>query len=612
VSRPLTSILAGALALASTTTNHATADEAKSDRFAYRRADAERALAEGRFEIARTKFTTLLSFSPRDPRSLREAGRAAHALADFATAAELLARADAEIHTPDPELHYLLGEALWVLGRTAEARTTHERARAELAGPVTERMPKLWLARIHGRLGEFTAADRIYEALIATDAADEEASLAQVEMHANARRWGHAERATRRFLAAVPGHRRGQELLAWIAEAQGQLDGELALREHLARGSEHADAVRDYGRALERSGDWARALVIYRKASAMPGASLDATLSSAVERMDLRMSPEIAAGIAAKSDPGADSIAGYVGVAVPFGRAHHISLGGWHELAMKSGREGYGGELNAAVSLHGRTTHAIAGAKLGLYQFADTAPTAEDHSRMRPGAFGSAGTKLAGGAFQFGIDAELGSVWRETPRAVLEGGNVDSTTAHFYGVLLGHRLVTDTGAQVRRLRLDETMAGTPNATQALIWTGADLALWTNFASQATGESLDDDLLRPTYLADSVVVSYRHYELWGASNAMFDRRMSLADRASIDEVSFVARKAILDGRIALEARAGGGRDWIRALFLSRAGGALWIAPTSRSRLSISFDLAKESTRALTGERRSGWMTYHVDL
>ncbi len=101
------------------------------------------------------------------------------------------------------------------------------------------------------------------------------------------------------------------------------------------------------------------------------------------------------------------------------------------------------------------------------------------------------------------------------------------------------------------------MNGSATAKQLLAWTGADLAVWTDYAHQAEGESLDDQLLRPTYLADSAVISYRHYEMWGESNAMFSARMSFAARASIDEVSVVARKALVHGRLALEARLGGG-------------------------------------------------------
>ncbi len=577
------------------------------------REQAERAVNEGRFADARSLYAQILAVMPSDAPSLREAGRVAHALGDFQVAAELLTRADSQIHTSDPELHYLLGEALWVLGRSPEARAIHEQARTELAGPLEQRMHQLWLAKIHARLGDPAAADRIYDALIAADPRDVEASLAQVEMHAAAGAWSRAEQLARRFLSAVPDHRRGQELLAWIEEGQGDSASELAIRKRLATSSAQLDTVRDYGRALERAGDWSGALAAYRTARRFPGAATDASLTSAYERLERRMSPELAEGMAAKSDPGATSLAALTGFAIPFGRAHHVAVGAWHERASGAGRTGQGSELSAAVALQGRAAHAIAGLKVGYIKATDpSAPDGGEQSHLRPGGFASAGATALAGHLQVTLDAELGSVWNETPRAILEGGRVDSATAHVFGAFLRNRLVTDTGVYARRLQLAETMSGAATSRHVLAWTGADLALWTDFAQQASGESLDDKLLRPTYLADSAVLSYRHYEMWGETNSMFAARMSFADRASIDEVSLVARKALARGRLAFEARVGGGRDWVRELYLSRAGVSIWIAASTRSRLTLSFDLAKESTTTLTGERRSGWMAYHVDL
>jgi hypothetical protein len=69
---------------------------------------------------------------------------------------------------------------------------------------------------------------------------------------------------------------------------------------------------------------------------------------------------------------------------------------------------------------------------------------------------------------------------------------------------------------------------------------------------------------------------------------------------------------LNGALAVDARAGFGRDWVRELYMGRGGVAIWVSPTSRSRLSLSFELARESVHAFTGERRTGWMNYHVDL
>lgn len=318
------------------------------------------------------------------------------------------------------------------------------------------------------------------------------------------------------------------------------------------------------------------------------------------------MSPEIAAGVAAKSDPAASSLAAFTGVALPFGRAHQVTLGGWREVASRDGREASGSGLFAALTLRGRSARAITGAQVGMSEAPGVA------SRVLAGAFGSVNSKVLDGHAELGLDAELGSTWRETPRAIVEAGRVDAVTTHIFGTLLGGRLVTDTGAQVRQLRLGEPMGESALASQVLLWGGADVALWTNFSHEAAGETLDDELLHPASFSDSVVIGYRHYELWAESDARFAARLSLADRGSIDELSLTARKAVARGRVAFEARGGGGRDWQRNLLLARAGIALWLATSVRSRFSLTLDFAKESAHALTGDRRSGWMTYHVDL
>ncbi|CAN5694475.1 hypothetical protein BH11MYX3_BH11MYX3_20250 [soil metagenome] len=577
------------------------------------RDQAERAVNEGRFADARSLYAEILAAMPNDAAALRAAGRVAHALGDFKAAADLLGRANLQIHRADPELHYLLGEALWELGRSREARGIHAQARHELGGLLDQRIHKLWLAKIDARLGDSAAADRIYDALVAADPTDVEASLAQVEMHAGARDWNRAEQLVRRFLSAVPDHGRGEELLAWVEEGQGDTASELTIRKRLATSSARVDTLRDYGRALERAGDWAGALDAYRTASRLPGAATDVSLTRAYQRLDQRMSPELAEGMTARSDPGTTSLGALTGVAIPFCTAHHVALGAWHERASGAGRTGQGSELSVAVALQGRAMHAIAGGKVGFIKATDpSAPEAGEQSHLRPAVFASVGAAALAGHLQLTVDGELGSLWNETPRAVLEGGRVDSVTAHVFGAFFGNRLVTDTGAYVRRLQLAETMPGSATSQHVLAWAGADLALWTNFSKQASGESLDDKLLQPTYLADSAVLSYRHYEMWGETNPMFAARLSFADRASIDEVSVVARKALARGRLAFEARVGGGRDWVRELYLSHTGVSIWIAASTRSRLTLSFDLAKESTTALTGERRSGWMAYHVDL
>jgi len=488
------------------------------------------------------------------------------------------------------ERDYLAGEALWAQGKQSEARAIHLRALAELAGPQHERLPRLWLARIHARLGDLAAADALYDAMLSVDRADAEAALMQVEDHTAAKDWDGAELRVRRFLAASPQHQRARELLAWIEEARGDLASELVLRRQLAA-SQRPDALRDYGRALERSGDWSGARAAYRRA--MQAGGSDLSLVRAFERVDRRTSPELAATMTAASDPGATSLGAQVGGALPFGSAHHFVVRAFEERATHEGQDVDAAAVSGALVLVGRNARLASGVELGL-------------SNVRPAAFASGTARL--GRVQLSIDGQLGTLWRETPRAVLEGGRVDGVTTHVY-TALGSRVVTDAGVQVRRLGLDEMSA---HASQVLAWAGADVAAWTSFGSEASGESLDNDLLHPTYLADSIVLSYRHYELWGETPAMFATRLSLAERAQIDSVSVVARKALLRGRLALEARAGGGRDWARDLYLTSAGAALWLGTTARSRLSVSFDVAKESTGALSGERRAGWMAYHVDL
>ncbi len=564
---------------------------------------AQRAITEGRFASASTLFQALLKISPHDLHALREGGRAAHAARDFTTAADLLGRAAESARSPDPELHYLHGEALWVLGREREAGVAYVRARREIGEAPAERLPKLWLARILGRLGDRAAADAIYDAMAFTSPADPDVALAQAEMHAAARDWTRAAETIERFLYVRPTHPRANEMLAWITEARGQLARELELRAALASTSTEARPVRDYGRALERSGNWAAALKTYRRAQRLSGGEDDVDLAIAQRRVAQRMSIEVAAGATAKSDPAADAVGVFTGVALPFGRAHHVAIGAAHERLLEAGADGSATELFAALSMRGVTTQLIGGARLGVIDGMQPSST-------KPGAFAQLRHAL-GQHIALGMDGEINTVWRETPRALLEGGASDSATAHLWAFGANRRIVLDSGAQVRRVHLgSEDMDA--SSTQLFAWGGADYAVWRDFSTQATGELLDDTLLQPTYLASSMVASYRHYEAFSRSTAAFADRLAIAERASIDEASLTVRHAVLAGRLAVEARTGLGYDWARELWLARGGLSLWIAAGSASRISLTLDLAKESARAIEGERLSGGMAYHVDL
>lgn len=573
--------------------------------------------------IALSAFTSLLpaDLVAADPigatvgaeaNALRESGRAAHARREFTLAAELLGKARAMTTSPDPELHYLLGEALWVLGREAEARVAYARARHEIGRAPTTRMPRLWLARIHGRSGELAAADAIYDAMIAETPADPEVAMAKAEMHAAARDWVCAEASIRRFLSVRPTHRGARELLAWITEAQGRLDLEIEIRESLANDSTDAQPVHDYGRALERAGDWAGALAMYRRAQHLAGGADDHGLEIARRRMDQRMSIEVAAGAIARSDPAASAMGGFTGVALPFGKSHHAAIGASFERISTDAGKGALSELFGALSLRGAATRATGGARIALLDLDGIGVTAMSSGRSTaPGAFGTVRRRV-GDHVELGLDGEINTMWREAPRALLDGGRIDAVTSHLWVSGFEHRLVVDAGAQLRRARLRSDGNDDRSSFQLFAWAGADYLVWQDFSKQAAGEVLDESLLQPTFLASSIVSSYRHYESFTSSTPEFMERMTLAERASIDEASVTIRRAMVDGRLAIEGRTGAGYDWARALWLARAGLSLWIATGSDSRLSLTVDLAKESARALEGERFTGGMTYHVDL
>ncbi|MCW5807401.1 MAG: tetratricopeptide repeat protein [Deltaproteobacteria bacterium] len=565
--------------------------------------DADRALAAGAFRDALAAYRKVLAASPRDHHALREAGRAAHALRDFAAAAELLAQADAVAGAPDPELHFLLGEALWTLGRGNDATAAHRRVLAELATAPRGRLERLWLARCFLRLDERAAAEAVYAALVVDHPDDAEIAFAQTEMYAAARRWADAEQAIRRFLGQDPRSIRARALLAWIDEARGHLDDEIATRAELAHGRDaDATTLRDYGRALERSRDWAGARAAYARAAVLPGAGDDVELAAALERVDRRMSIELGAGGVARSDPSGSSLGAFTGVAVPFGRAHHATVIVSGDQASSPARTVSTGEVTGAVHLRGSTREVMAGMQIGWLAEPDGMS-----SRTLVGAVGALRAELGTPRLRLAVDGELRSVWRETPLVELLGGSQDALTTHVYATALDNRLVFDVGAGGRLLHF-----GDAGARQGMAWAGADFVVWRDFAHEARGQILDDDLRYAATAADSLVVGYRHHEVGNRADDAFTASLALAPRASIDEVSATARKVLSRGRITLELRGGLGRDRIRDLALMRGGVSLWIAPGRSSRLALSMDVVRESIETLQGGRRLGWVSYHVDL
>jgi hypothetical protein len=176
------------------------------------------------------------------------------------------------------------------------------------------------------------------------------------------------------------------------------------------------------------------------------------------------------------------------------------------------------------------------------------------------------------------------------------------------------RVIIDAGTQARRLTLapGAADAARPEASQLLSWAGADLLVWQNPVHILRGQILDERLVRQTEVAESVTFSLRHYELFGRSDPEFDRRLVLLPRSSINSGSLVIRNSLGGGRFGCELRGGLGYEATRRNVLSQGGLTLLLAASAASRLTVSYDVAQETTTGLTGRRHTGWVAYHVDL
>ncbi|HEU4734642.1 MAG TPA: hypothetical protein VFT22_42415 [Kofleriaceae bacterium] len=578
---------------------------------------ANDALSHGEFARARSLYEVVARIDHRDARAVREAGRAALALGDLGYGVDALKRADdLARHEPDPELHYLRGEALYALGQPDQARREQALVVRQLRDVQPTRQSQLWLARVYARRGELARSDRLYRSLApsADQPVDVEVALGHAESHVLAHDWRGAQGILRELLVRAPENQRARELLAASLEGSGDLNGELAVRAALARDATTSRRVLDYGRALERSGDYAAALRAYRRARTLGGAAqrTDPELTSALARMSQRTSVEVVAAAQGRSDPLATSLGEQAGIAVPFGAAHHLAWGAWREslTGQVMARDGMAGELWSAIALHYRPADVVAGGKLGIRDL-----RAEDGSSDR-GASWSGFVNLRARPvrdLELALDAEVNALWRETPYTLLEGGRVTGATLHVFHSALDRRLVVDSGAQGRRLVLPGLGGGRdPTTSQLLAWTGVDFVLWSDFEHALDGEVLDDNLLPATYLADSVVAGYRHFELFSGAQDAFMRRLSLVDRSSIEEATLTARKVVASNRVGAELRGVLGWDHARGVAISRIGVSLLAVPMRSSRISLNVDVGVESPSGFKGQTRTGSVSYHADL
>jgi tetratricopeptide (TPR) repeat protein len=579
-----------------------------------RRDEAAMAMHAGEYERARRMYLTVLRTRPDDAHARREAGRAAHALGLFELALDDLRRAD-ELQggRADPELHYLVGEALYALGRTDEARVAHARAAAELGDAPTGRMESLWRARIHARAGEHDRAEAIYSRLADGRATDSEVMLSWTEARIFAGDWDGAEQLLRARLRDDSEDERALDMLAWALEAQGKSDEERELRRSLVQERTPDDYVRiiSQGRALERGGQFGAALASYRKAHAID-ADGDEGLSAAIDRMRYRLTTEASVGGVMYVDPSGSSQELHTGVAFPIGSEFAVAVAASFGTASGDGtmREASGATVTAGlVAGFGRDLTSAMRVSGNYRDLSGEGLAPDDHAA-------SIGAEVelrigTGRPVQAHARAALHMPWREAANTIREGGVYDGATGTLYWLPAGHRLILQGGMRIRSMSLHPLMDGTEaTGSQVMGFGGADFVAWSDPTSVARGQILDEEMLWPTYLADSLTFSYRHFE--AQTDDDFGDRLVLAERDRIDEISAAARKAFGAGEFGLELRGGLGYDWAREARMWRAGGAVLVSPTRRSRISFLYDVANESTHGFVGRRHAGWLTLHVDI
>ncbi len=569
--------------------------------------EAHDALAKGDFRRAWHFFWRLLQIDPYDTRAMRECGRIAHATGRFTHAVDLLGRAYAlSPRGPDPELHYLRGEALIVLGRTADGQRALDKAATEIGEAPTDRRHVLWLARIHALRGDVEGALALYDSEIArggTVDTNAEVALLRVETFAFDKRWTDAERELRAFLRDRPDHQRGREMLAWVLDARGKLDESTAVRAVLAQEwVDHARRTEAYARSLERSLRYPEALVQYRHAERLGVDELD----DEIGRLQRRLSPEIAGGVVRRGDP-SGVIDGFIaGASIPVHRRARVTLLGTRETT-----SGGPSVVMTQGTMTSATASAIVDGKLGgLFGAGATAQQIDDGSESAIGASAFLRTSPRH-QLQLHMRLDYDLPWRESASTIRNGGRYDAASLQLYASPSSRRLLLSAGGHFRRLSLTAEGVDAMDADQIFGFAGVDWVAWRAPGRVARAEVFDEDLIAPRAMASSAVLSLRHYEM--ASDNPFGEQLFLIERSSIDEASGILRH-VLDrgGRLGAEVRGGLGYDWGREVRIWRAGGSALLSATASSRLTVDYDVASESGTGLSGRRHVGQVVLHVDL
>lgn len=564
--------------------------------------EARVALGTGELRRAWTLLGRLLELDPDNTWAMRELGRVSAAIGASSQAIELLEEVDArQEHAPDPELHFVRGQALIAVGREAEGVAALDRAERQLANAPESRQKGLWLARIAALRGEADLAALRYEQLLPLDHSDpdyESISLQLVEAYLLASDWKGAERRLRLYLREHPDHQRARAMLAWVLESRGKLDEELALRAALARewSTDPGGLTAEHARALERDHQYPEALTAYYRAD-----RLGVDVSDAIGRLEGQLAPELAASFATLSDPTGDRMRWAGGASLVAGRRLRLSATTSYETSDEQD-----------------TGKLVTGSLWGLYQFGRG-----NEVGLAAHAWGSDrdDTQVGGRAmwrtsprrsWRFFVRGEVASPWRESAAVVREGGTVDLIEAQVYAAPFSSRLVLMASGRLRRLGLEATgVSEMTHAQQVFGAAGVDLFASVNGAAVARGHMLDEELTSPASVSNAIVVSYRHYEM--SSDDPFGTRLFLVERSRMDELSATVRRVIdASGILAGQAQGGIGYDSLREIWQWRAGGQVYLSPTANSRLFASFDFATESGTGLTGRRHEGVLGLHVDL
>ena len=429
-----------------------------------------------------------------------------------------------------------------------------------------------------------------------------------------ARSFEQAAAMLRHLLSLDPANRAAKEMLAFTLESTGDLEGERKVRSALA--AEYPDDPRpqfDYGRVLERSGDEGGALRAYRRARELSADRSAPEIDAAIERMRGRVSLEVGTPLELMSDPDATASRVQAGAALPFGSRHHLVFLGTHYAAEERAHPDATSASDAlALSLVlRRATGAqwTVGPRLHVISPRD--------GRQRDLGVGGAiaGRAPIGRSLEAEWSAELETPWDEAAVTVLRGGRTTAAAGQLYSHWFSRRLLLQAGARRRRLTIlaaEPSSARRPEAWQSLRVAGADVVLWSKPGAAVRGEMLDEALMAPATLSSALTLAYRHYDVTTRTTPGFAALIGLAPRGSVDEGSVTTTVASPRGHLGLELRAGLARDSARQTRMWRGGGGLIWAPAPTTRFAVSYEEATEVATGLVGQRRAGWLSFHVDL